>query len=178
MEYEMWKPYSWFLLPRKPCFFCSISFVHGADGALFHFNRAKMFFLSWGLGMGLPYISSDAPLTFNISLGSNLMWNRAIGSNLIQFSWVSWCIWAKVHFKVQLNLSTFPDYWGLGAECKVQGTRIPSVIWDMNAVLLPLCPNPGSPNLGIISFSNTLATLTAISVLARWCFYPPWKHVH
>ena len=100
MEYEIWKPYSWFLLPRKQCFFCSISFVHGAGGALFYFNRAKMFFLSWGLGMGLPYISSNAPLTFNISLGGNLMWNRAIGSNLIQFSWVSWCIWAKVHFKV------------------------------------------------------------------------------
>ena len=66
----------------------SVSFVHGADGVLFHFNRAKIFVLSSGLGMGLPYISSDAPLTFNISLGGNLMWNRAIGSNLIQYSWI------------------------------------------------------------------------------------------
>lgn len=73
MEYEIWKPYSWFLLPRNQCFLRSISFVHGAYGALFHFNRSKMFFLSSGLAMGLPYISSDIPLTFNISLGGNLI---------------------------------------------------------------------------------------------------------
>lgn len=72
-SYEIWKLYSWFLLPRNQCFFCSISFVHGADGVLFHFNRAKMFVLSSGLGLGLPCISSDAPLTFNISLEGNLM---------------------------------------------------------------------------------------------------------
>lgn len=60
-------------------------------------------------GMSLPYMKAS---NFNLSLGTNHIWSRAVGSNLIQFSWVSWHNLAKAHFKFWLDLSTFPDDWG------------------------------------------------------------------
>ena len=44
---------------------------------------------------------------------------------------------------------------------------IPFVTWDTNIGPLSLYRGPGSPNLGIISLSNTLATVAAVSVLVR-----------
>ena len=119
--------------------------------------------------MGLPYVSSNS-LNFNLSLGTNVRQSRAIRNNLIQFSRVSWRRLAKAPFKVWLNLSTFPDDWGLQVECKVhfmpRALVIPFVMWDTNPGPLSICRDPGTPNLGIISSSNALTTSVAVSVLA------------
>ena len=68
-----------------------------------------------------------------------------------------------------MDLSTFPNDWGLQAECKVlfmpRVLVIPFVTWDMNTEAFSVCRDLGSPNLDIISLSNNLATLAAISVL-------------
>ena len=97
---------------------------------------------------------------------------RAIKSNLIQFSWVSWC-------RVSLNkrlisrsdwISLLPlIIGGLQTECKVQNMPraliIPLVTWDTKAGPLSLSRDPTGPNLGISSFSSASATSAVISVL-------------
>lgn len=63
-------------------------------------------------------------------------------------------------------ISLFPM---TGTLCQVQGpfyaqgTANPG---DTNAGPLSICRDPGSPNSGIISFSNALATPAAVSVLS------------
>ena len=94
-----------FSLPCRAHMICSIS-----GGLKSPFSR------DWGVG--LPYRSSNA-LNIDISLGANQMRRRAIRSNLIQFSGVSWHSLAKACFKICLHFSAFRSDWDLQAKSKV-----------------------------------------------------------
>ena len=122
---------------------------------------------SWAWVMGLPHMSSNA-LTFNLSLGANCMQSRGIRSKLTHFSWVSWHNLPKVHFKVWLDLSTFLmiGVSRLSARSIFCPGNLPSLLSLETGMLGHYhFRDPGSPNLGIISLSNILATSAAISVL-------------
>ena len=74
----------------------------------------------WGiLSLGLREWVYHKWVQMHLTLGANHMQSRTIGSNLFQLSWVSWQNLAKAHFKVCLDLSTFPGRWGLQADCEV-----------------------------------------------------------
>lgn len=74
---------------------------------LFYSKGDKVCLLS-GLenGSSIPEINAH---NFTLSLGADHMGNRAIRSNLIQCSSVSWHSLTKAHFKVWWHLSTFPQ---------------------------------------------------------------------